>query len=192
MRRANGASLWSPGRVFPGRGVKTAAVAVLLAGTGVAVYGSASASSQQVISASFSYVCRLPSGQQNINVLVKATFPQTAVAGQAIAPTGTGITVTLPHALVSKLASPTAAVAMTAQLDTTIAANGKTATAPWSDLGSGLSPVPATGSLTLTASGTAPRVTFGTPGVATVNAAGLSFLLATISAGGPATGLIKK
>jgi hypothetical protein len=188
MKRANAASLWAPGRGFPGRGLKLAATAVLLAGTGAAVYGSASASSQQVISSSFSYACRLPSGQQTISVLVKATFPQAAVAGQAIQPTGTGITVTLPHALVSKLASPAAPVAMTAQLDTTIAVNGKSATAPWANLGSGLSQVPATGSLTLTASGTAPGVTIAAPGDATVSAAGLSFLLASVGADGSATG----
>jgi hypothetical protein len=81
MRRATSASLWSPGRGSPGRGVKLAATAVLLAGTGAAVYGSASAPA---------------SGQQVISAGPNATFasiPVSPATGQSGTPGGQGITV---------------------------------------------------------------------------------------------------
>jgi hypothetical protein len=193
MRRPSG-----PARRFPGRSVKLTAVAVVLAGTGVAVTASSPASGQQIVTPRLHYTCMFPADSQlvatrpvpeQVSVLIKATFPQTAVAGSPIEPTTAAVTVSLPHAVVTRLASQQMdTVALTARLNTRVTVDGKSATAPWPDLTSALAPVPGKGGLALTAAGAATPVTIGAPGSATFRAAGLSFLLTPGKTGGLSTG----
>jgi hypothetical protein len=178
-----------PPRV-PSHGVfRVAAVAVAVAAIGVTA-GSVAAVSQQAgarqqatarqqaVSLSLGYSCAFSSRSRPVTVRITASFPATARAGQQVKPTGTGITVTLPHAAVTAATRRHwTSVAMTAGLATEITDAAKPATGLWRDFRSPPATVPASGVLTLTASGTAAPVTVTTAGQATVVATGLSLLL---------------
>jgi hypothetical protein len=168
----------------PSPGVcRVVAAAVAVAAIGVTA-GSAAAVGQQASSLTIGYSCAFPSASRPASARVSATFPVTATAGHPVRPTGTGITITLPHAAVTELARMHwASVAMTAGLATKITDDAKPATDLWRDFRSPAATVPASGALTLTASGTGAPVTFTTPGQATVAAAGLSLLLRGHAAG---------
>ena len=169
------------------RGVLTgAAVAVTLVAVSVTA-GSAAAVGQQAVSLTIGYSCAFPAAARPVSVQVTATFPVTAATGQPVKPTGTGITITLPHAAVTELTRlHSASVAMTAGLATeftegtksaTFTEGTKSAAGLWRDFRSPAATIPASGALTLTASGPAAPVTLTTAGQATVAAAGLSLLL---------------
>jgi hypothetical protein len=161
------------------RGIfRVAAVATVVAAVGVTA-GSAAAVGQQAVKVTLAYSCSFSSGSQPVSAQVTATFPDTATTGQPVKPTGTGITVTLRHAAAGDLARLHAAtVTLTAGLATQITEGTKAATAVWRNFRSPAAAVPATGPLTLTASGTAAPVTASTPGEATVAAGGLALLFA--------------
>jgi hypothetical protein len=171
-----------PRRVSPAwpssrRVLTGAAVVVTLVAVGVTA-GSAAAVGQQAVSLTIGYSCSFPAAVRPVSARVTATFPVTAATGQPVKPTGTGITVTLPPTAVTELTPlHSASVAMTAGLATQITEGTTSATGRWRDFRSPAAAVPASGALTLTASGPAAPVTLTTPGQATVAAAGLSLLL---------------
>ncbi|HEY2442796.1 MAG TPA: DUF6801 domain-containing protein [Streptosporangiaceae bacterium] len=175
-------------RRSPRRGTKLAAVAIVLAGTGMVTTGATASSGQQVVNLRLNYTCAFPSGSRATAVQVAATFPATATAGRPIQPTGTGITVTLPHAEVAYLEGlKAAAIRMTAALDTKVSASGTSVTAPWNDFVSQVAPLSAKGNLVIAAPGAVPTVTTGAAGDVTFSAGDFSLLLASYRAGGHAT-----
>jgi hypothetical protein len=166
---------------------RIAAVAVTVAAIG-ATAGSAAAVGhavrQQTVSLTLRYSCAFPAGTRPAQARLTATFPATATTGQRIQPTGTRITVTLPHMAVTALARLHAsAVTLTAGLATLTTEGTRSGTAIWPDFGSAAATVPATGPLTLTASGTAAPLTPAAAGDVTVAADGLGLQFTRHTAG---------
>lgn len=170
------------------RGVaRVVAIGAVLAATGVAA-GAGATTGQRTAGESLSYSCAMPSGPRQVSVVATATFPTAGTAGQPIQPTGTAVTVTLPQAAVAVLAAlHAAAVTATASLATKVTQGGRTTGAAWPGLAAPATPIPAKGSLALTASGAVPPVTVTAPGNATFAAAGLSLVLTPRRADGTAT-----
>ena len=187
MRRAGGMMRLST------RGVtRTAAITAVMAVTGVVAAGSAPANGQQVVKPRLDYTCTFSSGLRETGmqagVQVAATFPEAGTVGQPIEATGTGLTMTLPHTAIASLAKLHAVtIAAAARLNTKVAENGASASNPWSALTTAVTPVPAAGTLVLSASGAVPPVTVHAPGQVTFTATDLSVLLTPRTASGSAT-----
>jgi hypothetical protein len=166
------------------RGVLTgAAVTGTLIAVGMTAGSAAAVSQQQAMSLTIGYSCSFPSAARPVSALVSATFPVTAATGRPVRPSGTKITITLPHAAVTELTRlHSASVAMTAGLTTQITDDTESAIGLWQDFRSPAATVPAGGALTLAASGPAAPVTLTAPGQATVAVAGLSLLFSTRAA----------
>lgn len=161
-------------RPSPRGAFSAAAAVVVLVAAGVSA-GSAAAG-QQAVSLRLGYTCAFPSASRPVSTLVTATFPPIGTAGQPIRPTGTGIAVTVPRAVVDGLAGRNAAtVTLTASLSTNVTEGTGQATAIWRDLRSPATAISQGGPLTLSASGSAPSVT-AAAGAVTVTAGGLSLL----------------
>src|ERR1700728_1748395 len=138
--------------------IRVAALAVTVAAVGatggsasaVGVAGrSVSAAGQQAVNVTLGYSCAFRSGTRPVSVRLTAAFPVTAKAGQAVRPTRTSITVTLPHPAVTELTRLHAsAVTLTAGLATQTTESGQAASAIWPDFKSPVATVPATGPLT--------------------------------------------
>jgi hypothetical protein len=170
------------GQVGPARSrgaFRVAAVAVAVAAVGAtagsaAAVGQQTAVRQQAVSVSLGYSCSFSSGSRPVTARFTATFPVTARSGQQVKPTGTRITITLPHAAVTALARlHSAAVTLTAGLATQTIEGTTAATALWPDFTSPPAAVPAAGPLTITMPGTATPFMAHAPGDITVAAAGL-------------------
>jgi hypothetical protein len=172
MRSSRGA-----GRGILGTMIRFAALGAMIAVSGI-VAGAAAASGQQAVSVRLAYACRLPSGTRQAAVRIAATFPVDGIAGQAIQPGSVRLAVTLPPPAAAYLAGRGAsAVTGTARLAVTVAQGGESATAGWGGLRVPSAPVPASGGLTLLASGTVPPVTPRSAGDITFTAAGLRLVL---------------
>jgi hypothetical protein len=159
---------------------KVVAVATTIVAAGVSA-GSAAAAGQRPVSLRLAYTCAFPSAPRPVSTLITATFPAAGTAGQPIQPTGTGITVTLPRPAVAGLAAAVArpnaaAVTLTASLGTKATEGTRSVTVIWRDLRSPSVAIPQRGSLTLTASGSAPSVTAAAAGKVTISASRLSLL----------------
>lgn len=166
----------------PRRGLRAVVLGVVVLASGVAA-GSASAVGQQADSLRLVYSCAFPSGSQPVSAQITGTFPATEATGKSIQPTGTGVTVTLSHAVVADLAkSKAATVTLAAALNTGFTEGSSSATAAWRDLESASAAIPRTGSLRLTATGTASPVKVATAGQVSVAVGNLSLLFATRAA----------
>jgi hypothetical protein len=179
---------WLP----PVRGITwLAVIGAVLAATGVAVGARAaigSAAGPQTVRDSLAYTCTFPSGQQRVSVMVAATFPAAGTAGRPIQPSGTQVTVTLPHPAVADLTALHAAtVSAIASLTVEVSQASRSGATTWAGLTAPGTPVPAKGALPLTAPDTAGPVTIATPGDVTFSAAGLSLVLRPQQANGTAT-----
>jgi hypothetical protein len=174
----------SPARTSPLGVLRATAVAVILVTAGVTA-GSSPAVGEQAVSLRLAYSCSFSTGSRPVSARITGTFPAIAVTGQPVRPTGTAITVTVPHAAVTALARRHAAtITLTAALVTRITDGARAATAIWRDFRSPATAVPATGPLTITGSGTAAPVTAPAPGEVTVAAAALSLTLTGHTAAG--------
>jgi hypothetical protein len=166
-----------------------AVVAMVLAATGVAAGAGATTSHQTAASSrvSLSYACAFPSGPQPVRVMAGASFPAARTAGQPIQPARAAVTVTLGRAAVADLTQRHAStVTAFVRLATLVTQRGRSVTSIWPSQAAPDVPVPATGSLTLIASGQAPPVAATAPGDVTFTAAGLSLFLALHHADGTA------
>ena len=173
----------------------TALVAVLAAG-GLAV-GSASASGTQSTaapapSASLTYRCQFPAGPSLVPVAVTASVPAAGKPGKPIQPTGVSLTMALPSAAVSSLASLHYATVTAATRLIVSTSEGPSGTSTvWPGTTRRPVPRPAHGGLTLTTTGAVPSVTASSAGEVILTAAGLSVTLtggkAAVPAPGPAS-----
>jgi uncharacterized protein DUF6801 len=170
----------------------TALAAVLMAG-GLAA-GTASASGTQPAAApppnaSLTYQCRFPSGPRPVRVAVRASVPAVARAGKPIQPAGVSLTMTLPPAAVSGLASLGSRTVRAATRLTVSASEGPSGTSVvWPGTTRRPAARPAHGSLTLTTAGAVPSVTASSAGQVVLTAAGLSVTFAGGKAAVPAPG----
>jgi hypothetical protein len=167
-------------------------VAGVLAGTAGIASGAPGAGTT-TISIDLTYRCQFPSGSfssgsQALSVIVAATFPAAAIAGQKIQPTAAQITATLPQVAVTGLRRLGAAtVAGTGVLNTLVTEQGRSATAQWFARMSAAARVPATGSLRLAEQATAVPATAGSSGTVTISARGLVLSLTPRRSDGTAT-----
>ena len=183
--RVRTAGWWPPARLArlggssPRGGLRFAVLAVVMLAAGVTA-GSAAAVGPSAASLRLVYSCAFPSGSQAVTARVTATFPAAVTAGKPIQPTGTGITVALPHAAVATLARPNAArITLTGALSTKFNQGATSATDAWRNLGSASAAMPRTGPLSLTATGTATPVTAAAAGNVTVTVGDLALLFTT-------------
>lgn len=161
-------------------------MAVILAGTGLALSGAAPAAGRQLTRPSLEFTCRSPSRPQQIPAQVAVSIPGTATVGQPIRPAAPAVTVTLPHAYGEQLATVNAAtVSVSAQVRSEVSENGRSVADPWL-----LKPVSATlpsrGDLPLRLTGAVQPVPERAAGNATFTADGLSLLLTPRTASGAA------
>jgi Family of unknown function (DUF6801) len=173
----------------------TALVVVLAAGGLLA--GTASASGTQATAAqgtiaSLIYRCLFPSGPNSVQVAVGGSVPAAAKTGKPIQPGGVSLTMTLPPAAVSGLASLDTATVSAATRLTVSASEGPSGTSTlWPGTTRRPVPRPTHGGLTLTTSGTVPPVTASSAREVILTAAGLSVMFtggkAAVPAPGPAS-----
>src|SRR5438094_239189 len=178
-------------RRVPRAAARTAALFGMLAVTGLAA-GAASASGSHPTAArpatvSLTYRCHFPSGPHPVTVGVTATVPAAAKTGRPIQPAGVTLTMALPPAAVSALASLRSPTVRATTRLTVSASEGAVGTSVvWP--GHTKRPVrrPAHGGLTVATTGTVPPVTASSPGDVTLTAAGLSIVFTAGRAALPA------
>jgi hypothetical protein len=185
--RASGRTAWRAHRAT----ARTTALVAVLAATGL-VAGAASASGTQgthAPGASLTYQCRFPSGTHLVQVAVNAGLPAAGKTGKPIEPAGVSLTMTLPPAAVSGLASLDSATVSAATRLTVSASEGPAGTrVVWPGVAKRPVPRPAHGGLTLTTTGAVPPVTASAAGEVILTAAGLSVTFTAGRAAVPAPG----
>jgi hypothetical protein len=158
---------------------QAAALSGMLAVSGLAA-GAASASGNpssppSATDVSLTYQCRFATGRHPVTVGVTARLPALAKVGKPIKPAAVTLTMALPPAAVSALASLHSTTVNAATRLTVSESEGPAGTsAVWPGVTAHPVHRPAHGGLTLTAAGTAPSVTASSPGDVVLTAAGLS------------------
>jgi hypothetical protein len=164
---------------------RAAALAAVVAASGVVAVAAGATSAahhpatQQSAALRLSYTCHSPAGTGQAAARLAATLPATGVAGKPLQPTGVTLTLTLPRTVLSYLAKRgVTAVTATDRLTLAVAGAGQRAgrvgwpgTVPSTK-------VPASGGLTLTASGRVPALTTGERGRLTLAAGQVAVVLA--------------
>ena len=166
-----------------------AAVGLTVAAAAVAAAATAGPpATQQHASAQVTYTCPQSSGPLSVPVTVAATVPVRMTSGQPVQPAAAQLTIHLPPALVTSLAKDHAATLDgTARLSVAVAQGKSQATANWTGLTWPSATLPASGGLTLTASGPVPAVQPRASGPLTFTLAGLTLLLTPHAQAGVAT-----
>jgi hypothetical protein len=156
-----------------------AAVGLTVAAAAVAAAATAGPpATQQRASAQVTYTCPQSSGPLSVPVTIAATVPVRMTSGQPVRPAAAQLTIHLPPALVTSLAAGhNATLDGTAQLSVVVAQGKSQATASWAELSWPSATLPASGGLTLTASGPVPAVQPRATGPLTFTVAGLSLIL---------------
>ncbi|MFE6993981.1 DUF6801 domain-containing protein, partial [Streptomyces pharetrae] len=131
------------------------------------------------------YVCRLPSGELPATVRVTADFPTAATAGSPFTPADVTTTVELPAEAVADLTGQAAGVTAVTRLGVGIAQGTSVAEATWRGTARPAA-LPASGPLTLTATGAVPSVTARADGALTFSARALALDLALDTSDGTA------
>jgi hypothetical protein len=130
-----------------------------------------------------------PSGAHPVTVGVTAGLPVVAATGKPIQPTGVKLAMTLPSAAISALAGLRSATMSAATRLTVSASEGTHGTSLlWPGVTRRPVRPPASGPLTLTATGTVPSLTALSPGEVILTAAGLSVTFTGGKAATPAPG----
>ncbi|MEU3957455.1 DUF6801 domain-containing protein [Streptomyces achromogenes] len=157
--------------------VRTTAIGAFVVLTAM-VPAAVSASGTQEADVTLPYVCRLPSGELPATLRVTADFPTSARAGEAFAPTDVTTTVELPAEAVADLARGRAAgVRAVTRLGVGITQGESAAEATWRGTARPAA-LPASGPLTLTATGEVPSVTARVDGTLAFSAGALDLDLA--------------
>ena len=166
-----------------------AAVGLTVAAAAVAAAATAGPpATQQHASAQVTYTCPQSSGSLSVPVTVAATVPVRMTSGQPVQPAAAQLTIHLPPALITSLAKDHAAtLGGTARLSVAVAQGKSQATANWTGLTWPSATLPASGGLTLTASGPVPAVQPRASGPLTFTLAGLTLLLTPHAQAGVAT-----
>jgi hypothetical protein len=169
------------------RALATTTIGIVLVSLGV-LAGSGPAIGDQSIATSLGYTCEFPSGTQQIQAQVKATFPETAAVNAPIEPTDFSARLDIPQVALGDLTSMGAA-SMSTKADFAVVAkhNGDDQTSTWPDLTAPSSPLPSTGDLSVTVSGMAVPVKESDPGDVVFTADAFGLLFAPLTSTGDAT-----
>lgn len=164
---------------------RAVALVAVVAASGIvtAAAGAASApgrpASQQQQALHLSYACTSPAGAGPTAVRLAATLPAGAVAGRPFRPTGVTLTMTVPPTVLSYLGKRgTTSLTATDRLTMTVAGPGQHAVSVVWPGSVPATKVPASGSLTLSASGAAPALTAAGRGRLRLSAGRVAFVLA--------------
>jgi hypothetical protein len=165
----------------------TVVAAAAVAAAAVAATGGAPATVQRT-SLRVAYECRDSAGSLRVPVTVAARFPARVPTGRVITPTGATVAIALPPAVVADLATAqVAAVGGTARLTLPVTQGRSTAAVTWSGLSWPATLRPASGGLTLTASGAVPAVRASAAGPVTFTVGKLALTLVSRPPGAVAT-----
>ncbi|MFE7132174.1 DUF6801 domain-containing protein [Streptomyces sp. NPDC057638] len=162
-----------------------AGVAVLVAGV---IPGARAADTERTATAELAYACALPAGKSGggatgdatvrAAVRITATVPTGARVGEPVQPEDVTTALTFTDAaraaLTALLGDGVTDVGGATRLTVGLAQEEHTATAEWEGTVAPSVPVPATGELTLTASGLVPTVTAGSSGTLALSAGALA------------------
>ncbi|MFD5448653.1 DUF6801 domain-containing protein [Streptomyces sp. NPDC127100] len=165
---------------------RSAAIAAFVV-LGATVPAAAGAAGTHEVVAALPYVCLFPSGEQAATVKVEAALPERVAIGEPIEPADVTTTVELPEPAVADLAALGASgVRAATRLAVGVTQGEATAEATWRG-GTEPTALPATGSLTLTATGDVPSVTGQSGGRLTMTAGDFALDLSPTTAEGGAT-----
>lgn len=143
----------------PRRAARIAAVGAVTLVAGF-MPGTGAATDTRTAEADVAYTCDLPSGAQPVAVHIAAELPVTTSIGTAIRPRDVALSFELPRSVLS--ASPGAepvAVSGSARMLTEVSQRGESTEVPWQGLEIPEFPLPATGDLSLRATGEVPTIT---------------------------------
>ncbi|MFD0623748.1 DUF6801 domain-containing protein [Streptomyces sanglieri] len=143
----------------PRRAARIAAVGAVTLVAGF-MPGTGAATDTRTAEADVAYTCDLPSGAQPVAVHIAAELPVTTSIGTAIRPRDVALSFELPRSVLS--ASPGAepvAVSGSARMLIEVSQRGESTEVPWQGLEIPEFPLPATGDLSLRATGEVPTIT---------------------------------
>ncbi|AHH99751.1 hypothetical protein KALB_6391 [Kutzneria albida DSM 43870] len=168
--------------------VSSRPAAVAAFGLAVLLVGAGSAPGLAGKDSTLHYTCQFPAtGAVDLAVTVSAAYPDTGRVGQQVAPAAASVRFAVPAEATAELAKLGAVtVDGGTQLATTVAQQGKSTDSAWTAQFAQPVPIPATGELALTASGTTPPVTPAVDGPLTVAAGTLVLNLSLHKAEGSA------
>jgi len=147
-----------PLRASTRRALATSTIGIVLVALGV-LAGEGPAIGDQTTATTLGYTCQFPSGAQQLQAQVNATFPETAAANAPIEPTDVSTKIDIPQVALGDLTTINAASVTTkADFSVVVKHDGSSQTSNWPDLIAPSAPVPSTGDLTITAAGVAQPV----------------------------------
>jgi hypothetical protein len=169
------------------RALTAGTIGIVLAALGV-LAGAGPAIGDQTTATTLGYTCQFPSGAQQVQLQVNATFPETGAAGAPIMPTDVSAQLTIPQVALGDLTTIDAAsVSATADLSVLVRHNADTQSSTWHNLIAPNTPLPTTGDLTMPLTGTAAPVKESGPGNVTFTADAFGLRLTPLTSAGAAT-----
>ena len=176
-----------PLRASTRRGLATGTIGIVLVALGV-LAGAGPAIGDQTTATTLGYTCQFPSGPQQVTLQVNATFPQTAASGAPIAPTDVAVQLDIPQVALGELTTLGAA-SVTEKMDLSVVVkhNGDQQTSMWPSLTAPNAPLPSTGDLIVSLTGTAPPVSEAGSGGVSFAADSFGLQLTPLTASGTAT-----
>ena len=169
------------------RALATGTIGIVLAALGI-LAGAGPAIGDQTTATTLGYTCQFPSGAQQVQLRVNATFPETGAAGAPIMPTDVSAQLAIPQVALGDLSTLNAAtVSATADLSLVVRHNADTGSSTWRNLTAPNTPLPTTGDLTLALAGTAAPVKESEPGNVTFTADAFGLRLTPLTTAGAAT-----
>ena len=168
------------------RALTTTTAGILLVSLGV-LAGEGPAIGDQATATTLDYSCTFPSGPQQVQLVINATFPETGAAGNPIAPTNVSTKLDLPQIALGDLTTiGGVSLAAKVNLSVVVKHNGATQRVIW-PLTAAKTRLPSTGDLTLAVTGTAPPIIEVGTGDVTFAADAFGLLLAPVTRTGAAT-----
>jgi hypothetical protein len=169
------------------RALTTVTIGIVLVSLGV-LAGAGPAIGDQTAATTLGYTCQFPSGAQQVQMVVNATFPETGAVDAPITPTNVSVKLDLPQAALGDLTKLNAAsVTATGDLSVVVKHNASSLTTTWPGLTAPSTPLPTTGNLTVTMAGTVPPTSEANPGDVTFAADAFGLVLTPLTTAGTAT-----
>jgi hypothetical protein len=169
------------------RALTTGTIGIVLAALGV-LAGAGPAIGDQTTATTLGYTCQFPSGAQQVQLQVNATFPETGAAGAPITPADVSAQLDIPQVALGDLSTLNAtAVSAKADLSVVVRHNGAKQASTWPNLTASSTPLPTTGDLTMALSGTASPVQESDPGPVSFAADAFGLQLTPLTSAGAAT-----
>jgi hypothetical protein len=176
-----------PLRASTRRAFATGTIGIVLVATGI-LAGAGPAIGDQTTATTLGYTCQFPSGAQQVQAKVDATFPETGASGGPIEPTGVSVNVDIPQVALGDLTTLNAAsVATKANFSVVVKHNGDKQTASWPNLVAPSAALPSTGDLSIDLSGLAHPVTETGAGDVVFAADAFGLLFTPVTSAGAAT-----